>query len=79
MGGVLVTLTAAGKALGDEPAYPVDADRHDGIGMTKREAFAMAAMQGAMASSLGLESGLYDTLTAVDIMLNLLAGGETDD
>jgi len=37
---------------GNTPAYPLQAERHDPVwGLTKREMFAMAAMQGMLANS----------------------------
>ena len=38
---------------GEQPAYPTEYAKHgkQSIGLTKREAFAMAAMQGIMASN----------------------------
>lgn len=39
-----------GAELGSQPAYPVADYKPDWSGMIKREAFAMAAMQGLLAS-----------------------------
>lgn len=41
------------QELGNQPAYPIrDMNEHPGpFGLTKREAFAMAAMQGMLANA----------------------------
>lgn len=68
-------LTPAAKALGEQPAYPHD-EFLDG-GMTKREAIAMAAMQGLLANKGIYEDQRQDVrflaLRHADALLNELA------
>lgn len=42
-----------GKENGERRAFPLDGDDGSNPGMTKREAFAMAAMQGLLFGSVG--------------------------
>ncbi len=59
------------KELGDMPAYPVvinENNQMNWLGLTKLEAFTMAAMQGMWAgSSLKLDPTPLDKHTAVEI------------
>ena len=62
------------KEVGAMPAYPSDEGPYNRLGLTKREVFALAAMQGLVtAKACGTVSVVMDAITIADRMLAELA------